>query len=145
MRHERGRSSLESRFALGRILRCHRLAGESPFVIAPIVRLIGFVSGVGFGIILSFAERRKTILELSLSRVAMWGILGSAALPLLTGMENTLIFVVCPLGAVFASVSVAIARKAELHGSAQPKLLSSEPLPDEMATGQREGRFANSA
>lgn len=97
--------------------------GENPIVMGAIVGLIGLVSGVGFGIILSFAEGRKTILELSLSRAAMWGILGAAALPLLTGMENKLLFIVCPLGAVFASVSVAIARKTELHDARQPKLL----------------------
>lgn len=89
--------------------------------------VVGFVSGVGFGILLSFAESRKTILDLSLSRVAMWGVLGSAALPLLTGMEDKLLFLTCPLGAIFAAGSLAIARRAELRDSDQPKLLDSKP------------------
>jgi len=107
--------------------------------------IVGLVSGVCFGILLSFAESRKKILDLSLTRAALWGILGSAALPLLTGMEDKLMFLTCPLGAVFAMASVAIARKAELHDSEQPKLLNSEPLTDAMAARERERRYANPA
>jgi hypothetical protein len=88
---------------------------------------VGFLSGAAFGLLLSFGESRKTILNLSLSRVAMWGILGAAAFPLLTTAENELAFIFCPLGATFATASVTIARKAELHAWQQPELLSSEP------------------
>ncbi len=101
--------------------------GERPIVMGAIIGFVGLVSGVAFGILLSFAESRKTIRDLSLRRVAMWGILGSAALPLLTGMQDGLVFVTFPLGAAFATASVAIARRAELHDSKQPKLLNSEP------------------
>lgn len=90
------------------------------------VGFVGLVSGVCFGLLLSFAESRRTIVDLSLIRVAIWGILGSAALPLLTGMQNHLILFTCPLGAAFAAATVAIARRAELHAAQQPKLLNSK-------------------
>ena len=37
----------------------------------------GFASGVGFGKLLAFYERRRTLNDLSLSRVAFWGMVGS--------------------------------------------------------------------
>lgn len=84
--------------------------------------IVGLVSGVCFGILLSFAESGKAILDLWLRRAALWGILGSAAFPLLTGREDQ-VFILCPIGAVIAMASVAIARKATLHDSEQPKRL----------------------
>jgi hypothetical protein len=97
--------------------------GENELVMGAMTGFVGVVSGVGFGILLSFAESRKTILDLSLGRVAIWGLLGSAALPLLTGMQNKLVLITCPLGAAFAMASVSIARRAELHDSEQRELL----------------------
>ena len=94
-----------------------------------IVGFQGFVAGVGFGILLSFAEIRKTILDLSLIRVAVWGMLASAALPFLTGMPIGMMWFVCTLGAASAAASVAIARRAELRDGGQRKLLDSESLP----------------
>jgi len=87
--------------------------GESRLVMSAIIGLIGFISGLGFGLVLGFTERRKSIIQLSLGRAALWGMLGAAALPLLTTMSNTLLYFVCPLGAVFAAGSVALARRAE--------------------------------
>lgn len=103
--------------------------GEGPLIAGAIVGFQGFVAGVGFGILLSFAEVRKTILDLSLIRVAIWGMLASAALPFLTGMPIGMMWLVCILGAASASASVAIARKAELRDWEQQKLLDSESLP----------------
>jgi len=85
--------------------------GEEPIVLGPMVGLVGFISGLVFSGLLSIAERRKTIIELSLSRVAMWGILVSAALPLLTGKDIRMMLFLGPLGAVSALASVAIARR----------------------------------
>ena len=101
--------------------------GESPIRLGAIIGLVGFVSGVGFGAVLSAIERKKTILDLSLVRVAIWGIIGSAALPLLTNMHNSLILFTGPLGAAFAAASVAIARKGELHNPEQQKRVSAVP------------------
>ena len=56
--------------------------------------MVGFISGVAFGALLSFAERRKTILDLSPGRAAVWGILASAAFPLLTGRADA-VLVLC--------------------------------------------------
>jgi fucose permease len=97
--------------------------GEEPVVIAGFVGIVGFVSGVTFGTILSIAEGRKSILDLSLSRAALWGILGSAVLPLVAGKIDQLI-ITCPLGALFAMGSVAIARRAQLHDTHASKLLT---------------------
>jgi hypothetical protein len=98
--------------------------------------LYGFVSGVGFGTLLSAGEGRKTIGDLSLKRVALWGVLGSAAVPLLFGMVGLFaagttavdileaILVTGFLGGTFAPASVAIARKAELQAAEERGLLT---------------------
>jgi hypothetical protein len=103
--------------------------GESPLIAGAIVGFQGFVAGVGFGILLSFAETRKTILDLSLIRVAIWGLLASVALPFLTGMPIGMLWFVCLLGAASASASVAIARRSELLEPERRELLNSESLP----------------
>ena len=77
----------------------------------------GLVSGMAFGVLLSVTERGRPILDFSLSRAAMWGVLGAAALPLLTTMNDGNAFVTCPLGMVSATASIATARKARLHSS----------------------------
>ena len=41
--------------------------------------LYGLVSGVGFGSLLSLREGRRTVLDISLRRAAIWGVVGSAA------------------------------------------------------------------
>jgi hypothetical protein len=75
------------------------------------------VSGVAFAIILSVAEDRRTIRELSLWRVTLWGVLGAAAFPLLTPMNDALLLTACALGAACAAACVAIARTSERHDS----------------------------
>jgi hypothetical protein len=98
--------------------------GEHPLIIGAIVGMLGFVSGVSFGAILTLAEKRRTLRELSPWRAALWGALGAVALPLLTPMSNTLALIVAPLGAAFASASVAIARRAALRQGDQQRLLA---------------------
>lgn len=100
--------------------------------------LYGVVSGVGFATLLSLGEGRKNILDLSLRRVAIWGVLGSAAVPLLfsamgsfasgTTMTEILgaIAVTGLLGGTFAPGSVAIARRAALSAGEEPPLLEWE-------------------
>lgn len=85
--------------------------GEEPIVLGAMVGLVGFISGLVFGGLLSIAERQKTISDLSLSRVAMWGILVSAAFPLLAGKDIRMMLFLGPLGAVSALASVALARR----------------------------------
>lgn len=87
-------------------------AGEEPWRMAlTIVAPVGFVSGVLFGGMLMGAERKKSIRDLSLWRVALWGAIGGAALPLLTGMNDSLVFNTVPLGAIASTVTVALARR----------------------------------
>jgi hypothetical protein len=96
--------------------------GEGPLVAGRIIGFVGFVSGVAFSLLLSLAEqRRKSILDLSLIRVALWGAVGAAAPLLVTGMPDGMVVFTSPLGAAFASASVAIARRAERrHALASP-------------------------
>ena len=89
--------------------------------VSAIIGGVGFLSGLVFGALMSLAETRKTILELSLTRVAVWGMAGAAAFPLLTGRASQLIWTV-PLGAIFSAGSVALARRAELRNPASPLL-----------------------
>ena len=103
--------------------------------------LYGLVSGVGFGVLLSVGERRRTILDISLSRVAVWGALGSATVPLLFGWLGAFdlgttvadviwaVFVTGLLGGIFARGAVVIARRAELQALEERGLLGRSPPP----------------
>ncbi len=100
--------------------------------------LYGFVSGIGFGSLLSLREGRKTILDISLRRAAVLGVVGAAAVPLLFGSLGTFeagttavevlgaILVTGVLGGTFAPASIAVARRAELRAAEHSKRLSSE-------------------
>lgn len=95
----------------------------------------GFLSGMGFGKLLSLAEGRKRLGELSLGRVALWGVLGSAAIPLVfaaLGMFSAgttfgqilgAMGVTAFLGGISAPGAVALARRAELSAGEDPELL----------------------
>lgn len=84
----------------------------------------GFIAGGAFAVILSVAERRHTLEDLSLRRVAVWGGIGGgflflAVMPVLLSMGFPVRGVLGPLvvntlvGAGFASGSVALARRAD--------------------------------
>ena len=87
--------------------------GEGPSRVLPILGLVGFLSGVGFSAVLTLAERRRPLRELSLPRVALWGMLGSAAIPMLMGAPVGEGWLTGILGATLATASVAIARRGE--------------------------------
>lgn len=105
--------------------------------------LYGAVSGIGFGALLSLGEGRRSLLDLSLRRVAVWGVLGAAAVPLFFNMLGMFgagttavdiiqaILLTSALGGTFAPASVAMARRAELQASEERELLSGEVMPDE--------------
>ena len=98
--------------------------------------LYGFVSGVGFGSLLSLREGRKTVLGIPLRRAAIWGVVGSAAVPLLFGALGTFpagttateivsaMLVTGVLGGTFAPAAIAMARRAELQAEEERRLLS---------------------
>jgi hypothetical protein len=51
--------------------------------------------------------------------------LGTAAFPLLTPVDNSMLLIVCPVGAALAAASIAVAKRTELTAfPEQPKLQS---------------------
>lgn len=99
----------------------------------------GVVSGIGFGSLLSLAEGSRTLRDLSLKRVAFWGVIGSALVPLGFGAlglfeaGTTIVDVLgamavtATLGGTFASGSVAMARRAELESPEELDRLTEPP------------------
>jgi hypothetical protein len=96
--------------------------GEGPLVAIGTGLMVGFVSGAVFGIILAFAENGKAILDLALLRVAIWSALAAAVWPLLTVVHDSMMIILCPLGAGCASAAVAIARRSERQDPERPQL-----------------------
>src|SRR5687768_11985217 len=110
-----------------------QIGNDGPSWVLPILGTVGFLSGLGFASLLSLAERRHSLRELSLGRVALWGMLGSAAIPLLMGTDGSMGWLTGTLGAVFAAGSVAIARRgspAEPNPPAALSGVSSTPAAD---------------
>ena len=79
--------------------------------------LCGFVLGGTFAGILSLAERRRTLADLSILRVGMWGALGTMLLA--SGMTTGLVeyAYAVALGAGFAGGSVALAKRVPKRGA----------------------------
>jgi hypothetical protein len=92
--------------------------GEEPIVLAPIVGLVGFIGGVVFAALVSTAERGEPIHDIPLIRVALWGVLVAAAVPLVNGKVLPEVLVTIPLGAISALLSVGIVRKWPPRSSA---------------------------
>lgn len=103
----------------------------------PILGLVGLLSGLGFSGLLTLAERRRGLRELSLGRVALWGALGSAAVPLLMGADGSMGWLTGALGAAFATASVAIARRGTGHEPTLPAAGDREPRPAALGSGGR--------
>ena len=85
--------------------------GEGIGRVTWIFGVLGFLSGLGFAGFLALGERRRTLRELSLGRVALWGAVSAALIPTLMGANSNMAIVTAPLGALFATVSVAVARR----------------------------------
>ena len=99
--------------------------GEGSVRVAWIRAIYGLVSGATLAVLLALADGRKAIRDLSLGRAALWGMLGTAAFPLFTPVDNSMLIILCPVGAALAAASVAVAKRAELNASPeQPKLQS---------------------
>ena len=90
-------------------------AGESPLVVGRVLGYAGFVSGVAFGTLLTVAERRRNLQSLVLWRAGLWGAIGAAVIPLLTAADDRMVILTCPLGLLFATTSILLARRAELR------------------------------
>lgn len=89
--------------------------GEEPWRLAMIVAPVGFVSGAVFSLVFAVVERHRRLDELSGPRAALWGAIGGAALPLLTPMNDMIVYNTAILGALFAGTTVAIVRRAALR------------------------------
>lgn len=85
----------------------------------PTVALLGFMMGCGFGGLLAFTERSRSLGDLALWRVALWGAIGGF---LGAGVFGLYIGDLPPLGiwsgltglsAAFASGQVALAKRGE--------------------------------
>lgn len=88
--------------------------GEGPARVAGIGAVLGFATGAAFAALLALADRKKSISQLSVARAALWGALGTAAFPVFTQMNLSLVFIICPVGAALAAASVAVAKRAAL-------------------------------
>jgi drug/metabolite transporter (DMT)-like permease len=95
--------------------------GEDPVTLAGLLGTVGFTCGAIFAAVMSFAERRTPLRDLPLWRAALWGALGGVALPLLTTMNDQVIFNTAPLGALSALFAVALARRAERQVTPAPE------------------------
>jgi hypothetical protein len=123
--------------AVGLVLRI----GSHFIIVDPILEwslgmgVYGFVSGVGFGKILWLREGRKSLDQISLRRVALWGAIGAGLVPAvfallgvgwpsssLVGIAEAMLLTGA-LGGTFAAGSVAIAKRAELSAPEGRKLL----------------------
>lgn len=98
--------------------------GEGPLVAATVLGIAGFVSGVLFGGFVAATGRRKTLLELSLGKMAIWGAVAASVIPLVTIADDRMVYIPAPLGAFLASGSLALARRAELGRGEERKLLT---------------------
>ena len=87
--------------------------GEGPLDLARILGTAGFISGAGFALLLATLERGRGLLNVSMARVAAWGVGGGLLIPLLTDVANSQVFWTAPLGAALATSALAIARRAE--------------------------------
>ena len=85
--------------------------GEGPLNVAWILGTAGFFSGVTFALVLSRLERGRSLRSISLPRVALWGAVGAAVIPLLTPVADAMLIFTCPLGAMLAAGSVTVARR----------------------------------
>ena len=99
--------------------------GETTLRIAAIGAVYGAVSGGAFSGLLSLTERGRTLRDLSLGRAAVLGAVASAAFPLLTEVHDSMVILVCPIGAAIATASVAAAKRAELRAAADQATLPS--------------------
>jgi hypothetical protein len=84
--------------------------------------LIGLASGAAFALLLASIESGRNIRDLSTGRIAIWGILGTATVPLVVGKYDQ-IFPLCAVGMTIAIALALMARKGALSASKNPASL----------------------
>ena len=98
-------------WAAMRLFRPEDIGQDGLRVVLPILGLVGFLSGLGFAALITLAERRRPLRELSPGRIALWGFLGAGGIPVLLGADAGEGWITGVLGATFATLSVAMARR----------------------------------
>ena len=88
--------------------------GEGPADVARILAGVGVVAGAAFGVLLAVAERGRSLAEVHVLRVLLWGVL-AGFVPRLIGLTDGTWMNLGPLGALSAALSVASARLARLR------------------------------
>jgi hypothetical protein len=89
--------------------------GEGPAVIVGTGLLVGFMSGVVYGLILAGAEKCRVLADLSPVSSAVWGSLAAATPAFVTPAHPSMLLILCPLGALWASAALMIVRRSEVH------------------------------
>ena len=119
------------------LLAAWAFGAEAQWELGPVLRLLfnvgtyGFLAGSTFGVVLSVLERHKSLEEITLRRIALWGGLGGlAVVTMLSVLYGTLVFTYLTpvilytlLGIGSATGTVALARRGEsklLEGEEEP-------------------------
>jgi hypothetical protein len=87
--------------------------GDDPLLVVRIGATYGLITGASFGVLLGLAERNRSIADLSLARVALWGAVAASVFPLVSPANNAMLVFLCPIGAGLAAGSIALAKRAE--------------------------------
>ncbi len=96
--------------------------GEGPAVIVRTGLLVGFLSGTVYGLMLAFTARGRTPADLSLLVVGLWGSLAAAVPALVTSAHPSMLYLLCPFGALWAATALLAARRSELPKPQAPLL-----------------------
>lgn len=96
--------------------------GEDPVRVGTILGMIGLASGAAFAVVLAVAEAGRKVLDLGTGRAALWGVLATALVPLVTAKPDQ-VLTLCPIGAALAAASVALARSAARSGPGRATIL----------------------
>lgn len=96
-------------------------SGETLSLGAAIGAAYGFITGVSFSALLLIAERGRTLRDIPLARVALWGAIAAAVMPLVSQpADNRMIYFMSPIGAALAVGMMALAKRADGRARAQP-------------------------
>lgn len=94
--------------------------GEGSLTAGTVGLFFGLVTGVCYGFIVCFAEDRKPIVDLTLLRVSAWGAIASLVWPIVNSLPLDMVVTLSLLGAMYALLSLAIARRFEHRQATAP-------------------------
>ena len=85
--------------------------GEGQLPVAWILGRAGAAAGAFFGLLLALLERDRSVAGIPLLRFLSWSVLAGAALPLLTPMNNNIIFNTVPFAVITSLGTWFVARR----------------------------------